>query len=117
MSCPSFMNPGLMPAALAFFCWGLFPLYFHAINEVPPAEILAHRMLWSLLFLAIVLTVRRQWGWLGEALRKPRLTAGFVASALLLSINWLTYIWAANNGHVVDASLGYFITPLVNVML
>jgi chloramphenicol-sensitive protein RarD len=111
------MNPGLLPASLAFFAWGLFPLYFHAINEVPSIEILAHRMLWSLLFLGVVLTVRRQWGWLGEVLRKPRVTAGFVASALLLSVNWLTYIWSVNNGHVVDASLGYFITPLVNVML
>ena len=111
------MNTGILYAALAFFCWGLFPLYFHAIGEVPPIEILAHRMLWSLLFLALVLSARGQWRWLPEVLRKPRVMASFVASAILLTANWFVYIWAVNNGHVIDASLGYFINPLVNVLL
>lgn len=111
------MNTGVLFAALSFFCWGLFPLYFHAIGEVPPMEILAHRMLWSLLFLAIVLAVRRQWKWLPEVLGKPKVIGAFIASALLLSTNWLIYIWSVNNGHVLDASLGYFINPLVNVLL
>lgn len=104
-------------AALSFFFWGLFPLYFHAIDEVAPLEILAHRMLWSLLFLGIVLCLRRQWKWLGQVTRQPRVIGGFIASACLLSGNWFIYIWAINNGHVIDASLGYFITPLINVML
>ncbi len=112
-----FMNPGMLYAAAAFLSWGLFPLYFHAIGEVPPIEILAHRMLWSLLFLGAVLTVRRQWGWVRPLASQPRVVGGFVASAFLLSGNWFIYIWAVNNGHVVDASLGYFITPLLNVML
>ena len=107
----------MLYAALSFLCWGLFPLYFRALNQVPPIEILAHRMLWSLLFLGIVLCVRRQWSWLGGVLARPRVTGGFVLSALLLSGNWFLYIWAINNGHVIDASLGYFINPLVNVML
>jgi len=111
------MNTGVLFAALSFFCWGLFPLYFHAIGEVPPMEILAHRMLWSLLFLAIVLAVRRQWKWLPEVLARPKVVGAFIASALLLSTNWLIYIWSVNNGHVLDASLGYFINPLVNVLL
>jgi chloramphenicol-sensitive protein RarD len=111
------MNIGILYAALAFFCWGLFPLYFHAIGEVAPLEILAHRMLWSLLFLLLVLTVRRQWAWLPAVLRRPKVIASFVASAFLLSANWFMYIWAVNNGHVIDASLGYFINPLVNVLL
>ena len=68
------------------------------------------------LFLAIVLTVRRQWKWLPDVLRKPRVIGSFVASAFLLSANWLVYIWAVNNGHVIEASLGYFINPLVNIM-
>ncbi|WP_036176363.1 EamA family transporter RarD [Massilia sp. 9096] len=110
------MQTGILSAALAFLIWGLFPLYFHAINEVPPLQILAHRMLWSLLFLLIVLAVRRQWGWL-QLLRQPRMIGLFAASASLLSINWLIYIWAVNNGHVIEASLGYFINPLVNIML
>jgi chloramphenicol-sensitive protein RarD len=109
------MRTGILSAALAFLAWGLFPLYFHAINEVPPLQILAHRMLWSLLFLLVVLTVRRQWGWL-EVVRKPRVLGSFVASATLLSANWLIYIWSVNNGHVIEASLGYFINPLVNIM-
>jgi chloramphenicol-sensitive protein RarD len=110
------MRNGIIYATLAFLCWGLFPLYFHALQEVPPSQILAHRVLWSLLFLAIVLTVRRQWKWLPAVLRQPRVIASFIASAFLLSANWLMYIWAVNNGHVIEASLGYFINPLVNIM-
>jgi chloramphenicol-sensitive protein RarD len=110
------MQTGILSAALAFLCWGLFPLYFHAIDEVPPLQILAHRMIWSLLFLLVVLAVRRQWGWLSVA-RQPRVLGVFVASACLLSVNWLIYIWSVNNGHVIEASLGYFINPLVNIML
>jgi len=109
------MHTGILSAALAFFLWGLFPLYFHALQAVPPLQILAHRMLWSLLFLLIVLAIRRQWGWLA-IVRQPRVLASFVASAFLLSANWLVYIWSVNNGHVIEASLGYFITPLVNIM-
>jgi chloramphenicol-sensitive protein RarD len=74
------MRTGILSAASAFLCWGLFPLYFHAIGEVPPLQILAHRMLWSLLFLLIVLAVRRQWAWL-KLLRQPRVVASFIASA------------------------------------
>jgi chloramphenicol-sensitive protein RarD len=110
------MNTGILYAALAFFCWGLFPLYFHAIGPVPPMEILAHRMLWSLVFLAAVLTARSQWRWLPDVLKKPKVVASFVASALLLTANWFFYIWAVKNGHVIDASLGYFINPLINVL-
>jgi chloramphenicol-sensitive protein RarD len=110
------MRTGILSAALAFLCWGLFPLYFHAIGEVPPLQILAHRMLWSLLFLLIVLAVRRQWAWLA-VVRQPRVFGSFIASAVLLSVNWLIYIWAVNNGHVIEASLGYFINPLVNISL
>ena len=109
------MRTGILSAALAFLSWGLFPIYFHAIDDVPPLQILAHRMLWSLLFLLIVLVLRRQWAWL-STVRQPRVLGSFIASALLLSINWLIYIWAVNNGHVIEASLGYFINPLVNIM-
>lgn len=111
------MNIGIFYATFAFFCWGLFPLYFHAIGEVPALEILAHRMLWSLLFLGLVLAARQQWKWLPQVLRKPRVLASFVASSLLLTANWFLYIWSVNNGHVIDSSLGYFINPLINVLL
>ncbi|SFB73491.1 EamA family transporter RarD [Massilia yuzhufengensis] len=109
------MRSGILSAALAFLCWGLFPIYFHALGEVPPMQILAHRVLWSLAFLLVVLAVRRQWNWLA-LVRQPRVFWSFVASAFLLSANWLVYIWAVNNGHVIEASLGYFINPLVNIM-
>jgi chloramphenicol-sensitive protein RarD len=111
------MSIGILYASLAFLCWGFFPLYFKLLQEVPAVEILTHRMVWSLIFLGLVLTVRRQWAWLGQVLRQPRMLAGFSASALLLSSNWFVYIWAVNNERMVDASLGYFINPLVNVML
>jgi chloramphenicol-sensitive protein RarD len=110
------MRTGIIYATLAFLCWGLFPLYFHALNAIPPSQILAHRVLWSLLFLVIVLAVRRQWKWLPAVLSQPRVIGSFIASALLLSGNWLMYIWAVNNGHVIESSLGYFINPLVNIM-
>lgn len=110
------MNSGLLYAATAYAVWGLFPIYFKALQHVPPLQVLMHRVVWSLAFLAIVLTIRSHWGWLGRALRDRRVLGGFAASALLLSLNWCVYIWAVHEGRVVDASLGYFITPLVNVM-
>ena len=111
------MNSGMLSAALAFLAWGLFPLYFKLFKGIPAQEILANRMVWSLLFLACVLLWRRQWSWLAALAGKPRVLAGFAASALLLSINWGIYIWAVNSDRVIDASLGYFINPLVNVVL
>ncbi|HTH59908.1 MAG TPA: EamA family transporter RarD [Paraburkholderia sp.] len=111
------MNPGILYALLAFTCWGLFPVYFKTLHQVGALEMLAHRMAWSLLFVAAVLVVRRHWRWLGVALRDRPLVGRFVASAALLSANWGIYIWAVNAGHIVEASLGYFINPLLNVLL
>ena len=110
-------NVGAWAAALAFTWWGFFPLYFRLQPNASPPEVLANRIVWSLLLVAGVLTWQSRWGWLAPALRSRRVMLSFVASALLLSANWVTYIWAVSNGHVVDASLGYFITPLVNVAL
>ncbi|CAN7550985.1 EamA family transporter RarD [Acidovorax sp. LjRoot129] len=109
------MNPGILYAALAYVAWGLFPLYFKQVANVPSLEVVMHRTLWSLVFVLVVLLVRRQWAWIGTVLRQPRVLAAFALSAVLLSGNWLTYVWAVQNQHVVDASLGYFILPLVNV--
>ena len=111
------MHLGALSAALAFVWWGLFPLYFRLVTGIPPGEVLAHRIVWCLLFLAGVLTVRRQWAWFPQVMRQPKVLAAFTASALLIAANWLTYIWSVNNDHVIDASLGYFITPLFNVLL
>jgi chloramphenicol-sensitive protein RarD len=86
------------------------------LGEVPPLQILAHRMLWSLAFLLVLLLLRRDWKWL-QVVRQPRVFFSFVLSALLLSANWLVYIWSVMNHHVIEASLGYFINPLVNIVL
>ena len=108
---------GAWAGALAFTWWGFFPLYFRLLPNVRPLEVLANRIVWSLLLVAALLTWQSRWRWLWPALRSRRVLTSFIASALLLSVNWLTYIWAVSNGHVVDASLGYFITPLINVAL
>ncbi|GAB3657960.1 EamA family transporter RarD [Ramlibacter alkalitolerans] len=97
--------------------WGLFPLYFHLVSAVAPLEIVLQRSLWSLAFVLVLLTVLRRWTWLRGVVRRPRTVATFALSALLLSANWLVYVWAVNHGRVVDSSLGYFITPLFNVLL
>ena len=111
------MSPGIAYATAAYTAWGLFPLYFRQLAQVSALEVIAHRTLWSMLFVALVLLVRRQWAWLAPLLRQPRLLGVSALSALLLSANWLLYVWAVNNGHVLDASLGYFILPLINVAL
>ena len=111
------MHAGLVYAALAFVWWGLFPLYFRIVTTVASSEILAHRVVWCLLTLATVLSWRGQWAWLRQVLRQPKVLLAFLASALLIGGNWLAYIWAVSHGHVIEASLGYFITPLVNVLL
>nr|WP_315207945.1 EamA family transporter RarD [uncultured Albidiferax sp.] len=109
------MHIGIVYAALAYAAWGLFPLYFHQLAGIPALEVVVHRTVWSLVFVLGVLLVRRHWGWM--RLLQPRVLGAFALSALLLSGNWLTYVWAVQNQHVVDASLGYFILPLVNVAL
>nr|WP_295077982.1 EamA family transporter RarD [uncultured Roseateles sp.] len=111
------MNQGVIYAALAYLAWGLFPLYFRQIAQVPALEVIMHRTLWSLVFVLGILLVLRRWAWLGPVLKSRKLLGRFAISALLLSCNWLVYVWAVQNNHVLDASLGYFINPLVNVAL
>ncbi|MBT9487514.1 MAG: EamA family transporter RarD [Rubrivivax sp.] len=111
------MPPGLIAAALAYICWGLFPLYLKQVAHVPAVEVVAHRSLWSLVFVVVLLAAWRRMAWWGPALRNRRTLAVFAASALLLSLNWGLYVWAVAAGRIVDASLGYFINPLFNVLL
>lgn len=113
---PSSRN-GLYLAAAAYTLWGAFPIYFKQLAGIRADEILAHRIVWSVAFLAGVLLVLKRWAWIREALTSRKVLLAFAASALLLSLNWLIYIWAVNANHVVDASLGYFITPLVSILL
>jgi chloramphenicol-sensitive protein RarD len=111
------VNPGIGYAALAYIFWGLFPLYFRQLHGVAPLEIVMHRTVWSLVFLLVVLTVLKRWAWLRQVAGQPRVLGAFALSAALLTSNWLTYVWAVQNHHVLDASLGYFILPLVNVAI
>ena len=106
-----------MLGAGAYLAWGLLPLYWKTLRHVPAAEILAHRMVWSLAVVVGLLTLQRRWSGIGAALRDRRVLATFTASALLLSLNWFLYIWAVNSNYIVESSLGYFINPLVNVVL
>ena len=106
MSASKASRAGAAYAALAYVLWGLFPLYFRQLSHVPALDVLVHRVVWSLVFVLALLGARRQWEWLAGTLRRPRVLGAFAASALLLSANWLTYIWAVTHGHVIDASLG-----------
>jgi chloramphenicol-sensitive protein RarD len=110
------MNRGVLYALVAYLMWGMFPIYFKAVQGAPPTEVLAHRVLWSLVFVALLLAVMRNGRWLLK-LREAGVRRTFIASALLVSINWVIYIWAVQAERVVDASLGYFINPLVNVLI
>jgi chloramphenicol-sensitive protein RarD len=106
---------GLTYGAAAYLIWGLFPLYFPLLEPAGALEILAQRMVWSLVVAAIVLTVVK--GWRAIRAMPRRVWALVLASALLIAVNWGIYIWAVNANHVVDAALGYFINPLVSVLL
>ena len=97
--------------------WGLFPIYWKLLESVPAAEILAHRIVWSLAFVALLLVLQKDWRWLKDVRHNRRTLLTYSLAAILLSINWFTYIWAVNAGYVVEASLGYFINPLVNFLL
>jgi chloramphenicol-sensitive protein RarD len=111
------MNPGIVYTALAFVLWGVFPLYFRQIASVSPLEVVLHRSVWSLLFVLVLLAALRRFGWMRALRSQPRRLAQFALSALLLSANWLLYVYAVHSGQVVEASLGYFINPIVNVLL
>ncbi len=109
------MNRGVLYALGAYGLWGLFPLYWKLLGHVPALEILTHRMVWSLVFLLAVLAVQRRWTWVG---RVGWRTAGlYLLTATVLAWNWYLYIWAVNAGFVVETSLGYFINPLISVVL
>ncbi len=110
------MNKGILAGIGAYTMWGLFPIYWRLLEQDPAIEILAHRMVWSLVFVAAILAFQKEWRWLGEVLRNRRVVVIYTLAAILLAFNWYIYIWAVNAGYVVEASLGYFINPLVNFL-
>lgn len=111
------MRAGTAYGLTAYLLWGIFPLYFAQLRPASPIEILAHRVLWSLLLCLVILAVARQLGWLGDLVRAPRLLGAVVTASLLLACNWTVYTFAVLTGHVTEASLGYFLNPLVTVAL
>ncbi|MGW6691908.1 EamA family transporter RarD [Streptomyces sp. NPDC054961] len=108
---------GLLYGFGAYGMWGLVPLFWPLLQPSGAIEILAHRMVWSLAAVGVALLFLRRWAWMGELLRQPRKLALLVAAAALITVNWGVYIWSVNNGAVVEASLGYFINPLVTIAL
>ena len=110
------MNKGILYGIGAYIIWGLFPLYWKAMSSVPSLQIVAHRLVWCLVFVAVLLSIMRGWTDLRKAIT-GRLVLLYAVAAALLTINWLVYIWGVNAGFVVETSLGYFINPLVNVAL
>jgi chloramphenicol-sensitive protein RarD len=108
---------GYLYGLTAYVMWGFFPIYFKLLRPSTPLEILSHRVIWSVVFISLLLAAMRNWRFLGRMLRNPRLFGGITVAALLIAVNWGVYIYGVNSSRVVETALGYFITPLVVVLL
>lgn len=108
---------GVFLAIAAYFMWGVIPAYFKLLDSVDSVEILMHRIIWSSLLLAIIISVKQNWMQISNIFRSPKTLVILVASSAILGFNWWLFIWAINNNHILDASLGYYINPLLNVGL
>ncbi|WP_201531426.1 MULTISPECIES: EamA family transporter RarD [unclassified Psychrobacter] len=108
---------GIVTALIAFSIWGAFPLYFKQLSDYNATEIIGHRIVWTFACLLIVLVVTKRWQWIDTLKKNPRWIAYTFVSGIIIAINWLTYVWAVNNNQILEASLGYFIGPLVGVGL
>ncbi|WP_338454664.1 EamA family transporter RarD [uncultured Alteromonas sp.] len=108
---------GIMCAIAAYTMWGIAPIYFKQLTVLPAAEILMHRVIWSVLVLVGLIAGLKQWAKVAAALRNKKVMQVLFVAGILLGANWLLFIWAVNNDHILDASLGYYINPLINVFL
>ena len=108
---------GVIYAGAAFVIWGLAAVYWKELGPVPPLEIIAHRVAWSFFFLFSLIILQRQWNQFVVILQNPRMLLILLSTSILVGANWLLYVWAVNNNHLLQASLGYYINPLVNVVL
>lgn len=108
---------GVAYASTAFLIWGLSPMYWKVLHNIPAFEIIMHRVVWSFIFLLVVLIFQRHWNEFLAAIKNRRTFLVLLPTTLLLGFNWFIYIWAVNNDHILQASLGYFINPLINVLL
>ncbi|WP_411887084.1 EamA family transporter RarD [Hydrocarboniphaga effusa] len=114
---PRLDRRGLLATGLSFLSWGLLPLYLKLLASVPVFQVMGHRVIWACVFVFAWLGLRGQLGAAGRVFRQPQALSKLLLTAGLISVNWAVYVWAVADGHVVDASLGYFINPLVSVML
>ena len=108
---------GIAYAAVAYVMWGLFPLFWRPLHAIAATELIAHRIVWSLVFVVALTVALGGWAGLKSALRSPRTLGLHLLSGVLLAINWLTYVWGINNDRVLEASLGYFLVPLGQVSM
>ena len=116
-SAPSHQTAGLLYAFAAYLSWGVFPAYWKQLRHVPATELIAHRVLWSCAFVVLLITLGKRWPEFLGTLRSGQRMRALGLSTVLISANWLLFIWAVNTGHVMQASLGYYINPLINVLL
>ena len=110
------MNKGIWYALGSYMLWGLFPVYWKWLHNVPAMQVIGHRIGWSFILLMIVIFTTKQWTKFRSTLT-PRVLGIYLIAGLLLSANWLIYVWGVNAGHIVETSLGYFINPLLSVLL
>ncbi|MBL4941551.1 MAG: EamA family transporter RarD [Colwellia sp.] len=110
-------SSGAINAVAAYFMWGFAPIYFKLLVDIGAGEILMHRIVWSSAFLLLLVLLSKKWSVLVSLCKQPKVIAKLALSAIVLAVNWLLFIWAVNNDHLLDASLGYFINPLFNVAL
>ena len=108
---------GVVYASSAFLIWGLSPIYWKVLHNIPAFEIIMHRVIWSFLFLIMILFFQGHWNEFMKAVKRPQTFVTLLPTTVLLGVNWFIYIWAVNNEHILQASLGYFINPLINVLL
>ncbi len=108
---------GVLSVTGAYLLWGFLPIFWKSVQVVPAFELLCHRIAWSFVFVVLLLIGRKEWEWLRQARKNPKVLITFLVTAGLLAFNWFTFVWAINAGHIVDASLGYFINPLFSVLL
>ncbi|HSR53733.1 MAG TPA: EamA family transporter RarD [Acidobacteriota bacterium] len=108
---------GILYGGGAFLLWGILPAFWKLLESVPALEILSHRVLWSAIFGALLISYKARWSEIRQALRSKRVMTALSASTLIIGTNWLVFIWAVNNGYLLETSLGYFMNPLLSVVL
>jgi len=111
------MNKGILNGIGAYVLWGLFPIYWKLLHEVPALQVIGHRISWSFILLIVVVLLTKQWKDFRSAALTPKTLGIYSIAAVLLTVNWLVYVWGVNSGFIVETSLGYFINPLLSVLL